>query len=217
MSLGEGVCSDPFILKSGESCRLKLLVNGAQMTASALIRPKVCQEAPNGTPSPYLCYQTTKASGLNVTYHSSPLPATLTVSESFMGLSVLGSGALTGVPRTFTITNSPSSPIAAGNVQILSITPGLPSGTSSLTTPSGCGTLNPGSSCTVTVTPGSVPSAAPGAKPNPSVFLIAGNNTNQLDIDVDVLTYGSIYQNSYLFSMNDGTPNTGSIGGTGVA
>jgi hypothetical protein len=70
-----------------------------------------------------------------------------------------------------------------------------------------------GSSCVLTITPGATPSAAAGATPNPSTITVQGANTNTLTADISVLTYGSIYQQGYIYSIDDTTPITESMGG----
>jgi hypothetical protein len=51
----------------------------------------------------------------------------------------------------------------------------------------------------------------------PVSLSIAGSNTNTLNVNVSVLTYGSVYQGGYVFAVDDTTPATGSIGGTVAA
>ena len=84
-----------------------------------------------------------------------------------------------------------------------SISPALPSGTR--ITPGTCGTISPGGACELTVTPGS--------NDGTSALVVSGTNTNTLNSDIDVLTYGSTYQSGYVFAVDDTTPDTESIGG----
>jgi hypothetical protein len=123
------------------------------------------------------------------------------------------SGYLTGTPRVISVTN-------VGNNPALAVTyvpsPALPSGTT--VTPANCGDMAPGATCVLTVTPGSTPSAAPAdTSPAPVTLAIAGSNTNSVGVAVQVLTYGSVYQAGYLFSVDDATAATGSVGGKVVA
>jgi uncharacterized repeat protein (TIGR01451 family) len=80
---------------------------------------------------------------------------TLQSAASSLALSVNDPGtnlALTGQRRTITITNSGS--VTAGNVKVQSVS-GLP--TNTIVSSTTCqGDLAPGSSCTVTIEPGSV-------------------------------------------------------------
>ena len=117
--------------------------------------------------------------------------------------------ALTGVPRQITITNTGS--IAATGVLILE--PIWPSGT---TTTTNCGTALPaGASCTITITPGSVATSEcnTGIEPTPGTITVSADDGLDRSIDVVVLSHGCIYQQGFLFSIDDTTPNTGSIGG----
>lgn len=120
--------------------------------------------------------------------------------------------ALGGQPRVVTVTNN-------GSTDALSlqytVTPALPTGT---VLNFGCpATLAPGASCSITLTPGGTPTAAAGVTPAASVLSVAGSNTSAVTTDVLVLTHGSVYQSGYVFSLNDSTPNTGSVGGKAVA
>ncbi len=118
---------------------------------------------------------------------------------------------MAGKPRVVSVTNT-------GTVPALSLqvtwTPALPVGT---TVNAGCTTLAPGASCTITITPGARSTAAAGVTPVPTVLSVAGSNTNTVTTEVLVLTHGSVYQSGYVFSLNDGTPNTGSVGGKAAA
>ncbi len=149
----------------------------------------------------------------NVQVNCAENVTTLGTSVSSLALSVNDpslNSALTGTPRQITITNTGSA--TAVNVSY-STSPALPSGTS--ISPGSCGTIAPGGTCVLTITPGATPSAAPGnPTPTPTTLNISGNNTNTVNPFVSILTYGSAYQNGYIFSINDATPNTGSIGGT---
>ena len=145
-----------------------------------------------------------------------PAATTITASVSSLALSVINTGlnpALTGNPRQITITNTGAG--AATNVTVTA-SPALPNGTTLTST---CGaTLAAASSCVVTVTPGATPSATPGnTKPAPTTLTIQGSNTNVVNPTVSVLTYGSVYQSGYLFSVDDTTPGSGSIGGKVLA
>lgn len=62
-----GNCSNPFKLSTKQSCTLTLEINGTQLPAHVVGGPQVCQQAPNGSPSPFLCYQPSPANILNIT------------------------------------------------------------------------------------------------------------------------------------------------------
>ncbi|MDI9818303.1 DUF1566 domain-containing protein [Legionella sp. PL877] len=125
--------------------------------------------------------------------------------------------ALAGNPRIIRIENTGSIP--ANNVQVN--TSGFPAGTS-ITSNTCTGTLNAGATCDITITPGSTASpdntanvctTSPGTEPVPTTVTVSADNASSTDINVLVLGYGCIYQGGFLFSVNDATPNTGSIGG----
>ncbi len=105
-------------------------------------------------------------------------------------------------PRKFIISNTGD---ATANNVVYSITPSLPAGT--VITPASCGSIPVGGTCELTVTPSSTESSSA------STLTVSGNNTNAIESQIDVLTYGSIYQSGYVFSVNDTTPDTESIGG----
>ncbi len=137
---------------------------------------------------------------------------TLSASISSLAVSVNNTGvnaALTGTPRQIIITNT-------GTVNALSVTyslsNALPSGTT--ISPASCGVIAPSANCTLTITPGDAPSSTPGdVSPSPVALLISGSNTNSLTPEVQIVTYGSVFQSGYIFSVDDTTPDTGSIGG----
>lgn len=146
-----------------------------------------------------------------------PETTTLLLSSSSMALSVSGltvDGIASGSPRVLMVTNT-------GQISAVSLgiteSPGLPLGTASSTT---CGaSLAPGATCTITITPGSASSASasPGTAAVPSTLTINGSNTNSVNADIYVLTYGSIYQSGYIFAINETASNTNSIGGKVLA
>jgi hypothetical protein len=139
--------------------------------------------------------------------------ATLSLSLSSLALSVDDTTlntSLTGTPRQITVTNAGS--IAATN---LVVSPGgaLPSGTSLATT---CGaTLAASDSCTITITPGSVATSdcGSGTAPTPNVVSVSADDATTSQADVSVLSFGCIYQGGYVYSIDDTTPATGSVGG----
>jgi hypothetical protein len=138
--------------------------------------------------------------------------AVLTPSVSSLALSVNQSGALTGTPRTITVTNS-GLQAATG----LTITP--PTWTAVGTTYSTtCGsTLGAsGGTCTITITPGftATSSCNTGITPTPDIITVSASNASSLSLNILVLSYGCIYQGGYIFAVDDATPTSGSIGGT---
>ncbi len=101
----------------------------------------------------------------------------------------------------------------AAAAQLLAIDPVvLPAGTTYVTN---CGsTLAPGAMCTITITPGAVATAVPGALAStPVPVVIQGSNTNTGTADVHVLDYGSFYQGGHVFALDDTTAHSASVGG----
>ncbi|MDI9818367.1 MULTISPECIES: DUF1566 domain-containing protein [unclassified Legionella] len=143
----------------------------------------------------------------------SPLSQNLALSINSPG----ADPALVGNARIIRIENTGSIP--ANNVQVS--TSGFPAGTS--ITSNGCtGTLNAGANCDITITPGGTASpdnsanactTSPGTEPLPTVVTVSADNAPSTNINVLVLGYGCIYQGGFLFSVDDSTSNTGSIGG----
>ncbi len=122
--------------------------------------------------------------------------------------------AVSGQPRTITITNLG---LTAASGVTYTPSPGLPSGATIV--PASCGTISAsGGTCVLTITPGATPSAgAYDISPTPITLTIAGSNTNTLNPTTDILTYGSVYQKGYVFSIDDTTATTRSIGGKVIA
>lgn len=212
-----GTCASPFSLSPYQSCTLALRLNGSALPSSINGGPVICQTNTDGTPNPSACYQPSSNNQLKITKLDI---ATISASVSNLALSVkcptssssciYYNAALTGRPRIITITNNSSTETAL-NVTYSS-TQALPANTT--ITPSYCNIL-PLGNCVFTITPGQTPSATPGdINSNPITLTIAGENTNTLAVNVSILTYGSVYQAGYVFSVNDATSNTGSIAGT---
>ncbi|MBN9227048.1 beta strand repeat-containing protein [Legionella steelei] len=136
----------------------------------------------------------------------------LVVNPSTLALSGLGGGA----PRTITVTNTNLVPTTIGSIS--GPTPALPgsgSGAASITSNNCLTTLLPGASCTVTVDPGSAANTSANCTtgPTPSVLTFTPDIGSSVDANILILGYGCIYQSGYLFSIDDTTPTTASIGG----
>ena len=135
-----------------------------------------------------------------------PATTTLSVSTSVLALAVSGNA------RTITVANTGADLATA---LALVVTPALPVGSTVSNT---CGNLAAGASCMLTITPGATPSATAGdTSPVPITLRITGSNTNTVTTDVSVLGYGSVYQSGYVFSLDDTTPTSGSVGGKAAA
>lgn len=191
-----GNCPNPFTLGYQQSCILTLQVTGSKLRGKVVGGPEICQSG-----SPLQCYQPC-ANGLNIT----PIPVPLTTLSASVTTLALKTN---GIARIITITNLGEK--VALNVSYSS-SPALPAGTT--ITPASCGSIAPGGTCVLTITPGATPSAPPGViNPTPITLTIAGSNTNKLTPTINVLAYGSVYQSGFVFSFDDTTPNTGSVGG----
>ncbi len=176
----------------------------------------------NGTPYTFTVFASNANGTGPAAYSSSVTPeSTLTASPANLALSGLGSGA----SRTITITNNSGSSVTISSVSTPS--PSLPSGTTVNTSQvnacaSGLVLANAGI-CTITVTPGSTVTSGPGSAlcttgiaPTSSVITVTDSNSDTVTANVVVLGYGCQYQEGYLFSIDDTTPTTSSIGGTVV-
>lgn len=135
-----------------------------------------------------------------------PPPTTLSISASALALAAANAAArpapIPGAPRVLTVINTGTAPAVGVVVDPSGI---LPVGTS--ITSNCAGALAPLASCTFTITPGAVATAAP------VTLSIQGSNTNTVASAVQVLAYGSVYQGGLVFAIDDATPNTGSVGG----
>jgi hypothetical protein len=150
--------------------------------------------------------------GGGITPTNAVLTATPGLTLSVTGLTTT-TGNNSGTAREITITNT--GPNQAINVSF-TITPALPSGTTIL--PTNCGTLDVGGVCILTIAPGSTPTNTIGnSAPTPSVISIAGSNTNTVTSNVNVLTYGSLYEAGWLYSIIETASTSASIGGTVAA
>ena len=144
------------------------------------------------------------------------IPASpLVPSTSTLALSV------SGHPRTINFTNSRGSLETIGTVTAAR----LPVGTMITgDTCSGQTLTAGGGTCTITITPGttassdntSTPCTTTGTAPVSGVITVPYGG-GSVTANAVVLGYGCQYQGGYVFSMNDTTPTTSSIGGTVAA
>lgn len=206
------------------TCILTLSINGSALPANYVSNgPVMCQENPNGTPNPNQCYQPSLKDTLVITRTTTPGATTLNTSipsPSILALSAnnpILNPALTGNARHITITNT-----GINEATGLSITyPTWPGGTPATTASSTCSaTLAAGDTCTITVTPGvnATSSCDTGVVPTPGTITVnATNVATPVTSDVAVLSYGCIYQGGFIYSVDDTSINTGSIGGKTAA
>ena len=195
---GVSLCANPFSLRAGQSCCL-----GLNLTSNGVgnysLEPLVQSIPP--------AFSTKASSSLSISVTD---PTNLSISPSALALSVNGgAAALTGNPRYFTIKNNGTAPALAFSYTVS----GLPTGTNATST---CGNqLNPGETCRITIIPGSqaTSNCITGIAPTPGVVYISSNSSAAADSNVEVLSYGCIEQSGYIFSIDDSTPASGSIGG----
>jgi hypothetical protein len=189
-------------LAPGDSCELTL----TSPTAEGPVEIAIASD--NAAPVPVMVTVAADASTM------------LSLSTSRLALAINSPGGdplLPGNPRVITVTNIGSNP--ASDVQVSST--GFPAGTA-ITANTCTGTLPATASCMLTITPGAVASpdtnvnpctTSPGTVPVPTTLTVWADNASPLDADVVVLGYGCIYEGGFLFSVDDTTPGSGSIGG----
>ncbi len=147
---------------------------------------------------------------------TTPNNEALSIRPSILALSGQGGGAT----RTATVTNHSSSDITINTVNLPTDLPGdasiTPLSTACL---SGMTLAANGGQCTITVNPGNSPTSSSSCAttsseitPTPSTVTV-GDNTHSVTGNVVILGYGCQYQGGHLFSIDDTTPNTQSIGG----
>ncbi|MCL9684395.1 DUF1566 domain-containing protein [Legionella maioricensis] len=118
--------------------------------------------------------------------------------------------ALTGHARQITITNNGA--MAASNVSVISS--GFPAGTT-ITSSTCDNILGPNESCTITITPGitATSECTTGTAPTNGPLTVMADGAIATQVSVVVLSYSCIYQGGYVYSIDDTTLNTVSIGG----
>ncbi|AOF84821.1 putative lipoprotein [Hydrogenophaga sp. RAC07] len=153
--------------------------------------------------------------------------ATLALAASL--LAACGGGG--PVPSALLTTTAPTLVLAAsGTARLISVTNQGPNATEALQAsatglPTGSwmrstcpAQLMPGASCLLLVTPGAVPTAAPGdLAPDPATVTVTGANSNAAEVRVTVLGHGSVHQGGYVFALDDTPPLTESVGGKVLA
>lgn len=187
ITAGLGVCGSPFVLPSKTSCNLSLQVTGSQLNGQVIGGPVVCQQG-----STNQCYRPSEANILRINQGQSITDAVITVTGSPLTLTVNGpTGQLT--------INNTSTEVTATN--IVSNFAGTALDGNVTETGNTCASVLPGSSCTLTYTPGNM------VVPQTN-FTIQGTNTNAIMAAI------AIESGSTLTAIN---PNSGAAsGGTGV-
>ena len=208
-----GNCQNPIILGSLESCTLNLQVVGSALNANGITSgPVVCEKS-----NPLQCYKACEPNSLDITLV--PAPANLVVNTETLVLSGLSPEVtLTGVARKLIITND-------GDLPATGVTATDPGGWPTDTTVTGTTvtgntctgvTLASGESCEVTINPGSTTTDGcdvnDNNEPTPNIVPVISTNANSLNPGVVVLGYGCLFQGGRVFSIDDTTPDTESIG-----
>lgn len=165
LTIGMGLCSDPFVLASNSSCTLSLEIDGSELSQSIFGGPIVCN---NG--SALQCYQPSSANSLNITKQPDTNNATISVSGSPLTLTINNSVG------NLTITNT-SSTITATN--IMADFTGTALDGNVFESGNTCATLAPQASCTLLYVPGST--VVPLTN-----FSIMGSNTNTVTASIQI-------------------------------
>jgi len=217
-------CGNPMALPPQASCTLTLQVMGNKLTGNVVDGPYLYQQGTDCGATSLQCYRPKKEDLLNITLSAVP-EAILTVNPLTLALSVndtTTNAALTGNPRQITITNS-STTVTAYDVtySAQNLSPANPNITSNAMLDSSCDNIPPLGTCILTITPvGATASATPyNTSPTPIVLTITGSNTNTLSYPINILTYGSVYEQGYVYAINDSYanyPENVSVGGTVV-
>jgi len=192
---------------SGTTCASTLAPNGS---CDYCFLPG--SQVENGTQATFAGSNTSNSVPVGITVSAAPT-ALLTISVSTLALSVNNPGlnaALTGHPRQITITNSDAT-ATAYNVTFTAqnVAPANPTIASNATPNTSCGDIAPLGTCILTITPtGTTASATPyNTSPTPITLAISGDNTNTLTPTVNILTYGSVYEDGYVYSIDDSYAN----------
>ena len=204
--------------EAGNTCILTLRVIGNDLPESGIHGgPILCQADADGSPNLNQCHQPIANHALNITLAEPPPNTTLDLSLQTLALATngiltdaSGAGNSESKARKLIITNTGT--VTAMDVNY-SIAPALPEGTS--ISPTSCGNIAVGSTCELTVIPGNVPTSEDAnTQSSPSVLTVQGSNTPSLvTSDILVLTYGNRYQGGFIFSFDDTTDETTSVGG----
>ena len=152
---------------------------------------------PTGSWSDNVYTTGTITSDCAVIFAAAASATTITASLSTLNL------ATSGTNRVIVFTNTGSAPTSGLQAQF----PTFPVGTSSDFADCASG-LGAGDSCAIVVSPGAT------ASTEPLTITVSGDNTNTLNVQVNVVTYGSILQGGYVFAIDDTTASTSSIGGS---
>lgn len=180
---GTGVCGSTFTLAHGQSCQLVFHLVGSQLSGHIVGGPVICKTNGHGdnSPDPFLCSQASRANSLDITSVGVE-NALITITPSQLILQV--NSSMTG---TFTFTNT-STTVTALNIGIVpSSYPPTWAAAGITFTSSGCNSVAPGGTCSITFTPGPGPNVP---SPSSATLLFQGSNTTQVSGTV-IFTKGS--------------------------
>jgi hypothetical protein len=211
-------CDSKTILSQGQSCVLRLFISAPLIAKNKSTEQKSILGGPNIAVdgSTFLINQPSPNESLAITVNDAPIAIVASVSSLALSVNDTNlNSALTGTPRVITFTNEGSE--VANNVVYLA-SPSFPTGTTTSQTYipysssniGSCAQLYPGDACAVTITPGSTATTT-------ATTLTASSGNYSASSAVSILTYGSLYQTGYVFSIDDSTNNNVSVGGTIVA
>ncbi len=210
-------CNNHVILTTGQSCLLRLFISAIDIAKNKNTGQQSITSGPfvSVDGSNFSVNQPSAEESLNITVTDTPVALVANVPS--LALSVNNptlNAALVGNTRAIVFTNEGSQ--TATNVTYIA-SPAFPNDTTVTYTPSesSCSSLSPGASCTINITPGATPTTTP-------VTLTATSGTNTANSTIFILSYGSLYQTGYVFSIQDSTPTTptemsSSVSGTVVA
>ena len=187
-----------------QSCLLRLVVKAAKIKS-------------NGTSStsggPWVSIDSNRfstfqpAPGDTLSISVSPLNASVTALALSVNNVYPPFNALTGTPRKITLSSGGT---VVHNVTF-EIEPALPSDATVSPSDGSCDTITPQTPCIITITPGATPTS------NSSTLTVFEDATTSFSIPIDILSYNSTYQSGFVFSVDDTTPDTQSVGGKVVA
>lgn len=220
------VCSGPtFSLKANQSCCLQYALTGSN-AGNYTLQPSV-SSAPADT------YRAKALSPSSITVSGVANTTPLTATPSTLALSVDCQSATTGCAYTNAALSGNSRQITIKNTSTTDTTTPLTvahasfaPGTNILT--DGCTgvSLAPQATCTITIKPGPEASysgsnpCTTGTQPNPGTVTVnASSAPSATSSNVYVLSYGCIYQEGYVYLVDDNYtdyPESGSVGGTVV-
>jgi hypothetical protein len=226
------VCSSPtFSLKANQSCCLEYALTSSN-AGNYTLQPSVSSTPVDTYRAKALSPSSITVSGVANTTPLTATPSTLALSvdcPSAGGSCAYANAALTGNSRQITITNTS---LTDTTTPLTVTSASFPTGTSIVTDTCTGASLAPQGTCTITIKPGQEASSGAGnaacttgIQPNPGTVTVnASSAPSEVSSNIDVLSYGCIYQEGYVYSVDDTTNNgqtgmcttapcTGSIGG----